>query len=63
MNGPLDNWNPGEGGSDSPAKKAQLLSTTAHDNPDSINATNKQERFQGKATKPKGPFGTQGQEF
>lgn len=59
----LDSWNPGAGGTDSPAKRAQLLSTEAHDNPDSINATNKLERFEGKAAKPKGPFGTQGQEF
>lgn len=63
MNGSLDNWNPGAGGAFDPKKAATLMSTEAHDNPDSINATNNLVRFQGKAVKPKGPFGTQGQEF
>lgn len=63
MDGGLDNWNPGPGGAASPQKMAALMSTEAKDNPDSINATNELKRFQGKATTPKGPLGTQGQEF
>lgn len=65
INGGLDNWNPGPGGAFDPKKAAALMSTEAHDNPDSINATNKLERFD-KSTgsgKPKGPFGTQGKMF
>lgn len=61
MNGGLDDWDPGPGGKASDSKA--LLNTEAKDNPDSFNATNKLERFNGKPTKPKGPFGTQGQEF
>jgi len=63
INGGLDNWNPGAGGMDSPSKRAALLSTEAKDNPDTFGATNELKRFQGKSTKPKAPFGTQGQEF
>lgn len=63
MEGNLDNWNPGAGGTDSPSKRAQLLSTEAADDPDCINGTNKLERFNGKAKTPSGPFGVQGQEF
>lgn len=60
--GNLDNWNPGSGSTQMLANNS-LLSTEAKDNPDSINATNTLERFNGKAKKPSGPFGTQGQEF
>lgn len=63
MDGGLDNWDPGAGGQYNAAKAAQLMSTEAKDNPDSINATNKLVRFQGKAKTPSGPLGTQGQEF
>ena len=66
MNGGLDNWNPGNGGGANPAKMAALLSTEAKDNPDSINGTNKLANFSktyGSSKKPKGLFGTQGQEF
>lgn len=63
MMGNLDDWNPGAGGADSPSKMAKLMSTEAKDDADCITGTNKLERFQGKPTKPKGPFGTQGQEF
>lgn len=61
INGGLDNWDPGAGGSETENKA--LLNTEAKDNPDSINATNELKRFEGKSKKPKGPFGLQGQEF
>lgn len=63
MMGGLDDWTPAEGGVDSLKKKETLLSTEARDNPDNLNATNALKRFNGTAKKPKGPFGTQGQEF
>lgn len=63
INGGLDDWDPGQGGAENISKSAALMNTEAKDNPDSINATNKLERFRGKAKTPSGPFGTQGQEF
>lgn len=63
INGGLDNWDPGAGGAYDGKKMAALMNTEAKDNPDSINATNKLERFEGKSKKPSGPFGVQGQEF
>lgn len=59
----IANWDPGSGGSDAPAKMAKLMSTEASDGPETMNGTNKLERFVGKSKKPGGPFGVQGQEF
>jgi hypothetical protein len=62
INGGLDNWSPSSG-STSTSQNRGLLATEAKDNPDSINGTNELKRFQGKAKKPSGPLGAQGQEF
>ena len=62
INGGLDNWTPSSG-STSTSQNRALLGTDAKDNPDSLSPTNDLKRFQGKAKKPSGPFGTQGQEF
>lgn len=59
----LANWDPGAGGVDSDAKKAKLFSTDASDSPEVMNATNELKRWQGKASKPKAPFGVKGQMF
>jgi len=59
----LANWNPGPGGADAPAKQAKLMSTEAHDDPETMSATNEQKRWVGKSSSPKGPFGIRGQEF
>lgn len=59
----MKNWNPGSGGADAPAKKAQFFSTEAHDGKEVMNADNEQKEFVGKSGTPKGPFGKQGKEF
>ena len=43
--------------------REELFSTTAHDQPENISATNEQKAFLGKKGKPTGPFGVAGREF
>jgi hypothetical protein len=43
--------------------REKFFGTTAKDQADNITGTNEQKAFRGKNAKPKGPFGTQGQEF
>ena len=62
INGGLDNWSP-SAGSTSTSQNRALLGTEAKDNPDSLSPNNDLKRFQGKARKPTGKLGAQGQEF
>lgn len=57
----VSNWNPGEGKGRSNNDK--LLSTEAHDAKDTMTGTNELKAFEGKAGKPKAPFGLKGKDF
>ena len=59
----LANWDPPAGGGRNDAVTNQLMSTDASDNADSINGTNKRERFIGKGKITKSMMGLQGREF
>lgn len=59
----LANWDPPAGGGRNDEVTNRLMSTDASDNADAINGTNKRDRWQGKAGKPKGKTGIQGWDF
>lgn len=57
----MANWNPGPGGAEK--SNAKLFSTEAKDSPAAVTGSNELKQFEGKARKPKGPFGLKGKEF
>lgn len=55
----VSNWKP----STPKNKRTELLEPNAKDHPETFNATNSLEQWNGKGGKPKGPFGQQGKNF